>query len=139
MRFSREDSRPTWPTCAVRCPGAVAPSWPDTRPATSSRPFRQKWYPRVVPRLSLGAKVAPRNRKKPWYYQGFRKERLKTLEPSTFCKASGTTWIRWLTFCLQMRQFCRRILVQRREIMPRNFGLCRWIPGMKPEWTEVAT
>ena len=46
-------SRRTWPTFAVRFPGAVAPSWLDTRPATSGQPVSAKVVPATGTRTAF--------------------------------------------------------------------------------------
>jgi hypothetical protein len=68
----------------------------------------------------LGAKGTPRNKKKPWYYQSFRKERLKGLEPSTFCMANGRAGGTDPTFCLQIARIVAVGAPQDENQMPAN-------------------
>jgi excisionase family DNA binding protein len=87
MRFSREDLE-TYLADVCRSAPRRARLTPSGRPSACQ--FHRKWYPRVVPGPSLGAKTPHEAKKKPWDYQGFHEERLKGLEPSTFCMANGT-------------------------------------------------
>ena len=62
-------------------------------------------------------------KKKPRHYQGFRKERLKGLEPSTSCMATSTASDIASTFCVQIRDISALTTPQRRESDARKL---RW-------------
>jgi hypothetical protein len=59
---------------AVRCPGAVTPSWPDALPATSSRPFSAKVVPASGTQTVLRAQRARRKQEETLALPGLSQE-----------------------------------------------------------------